>query len=246
MIYILIILSVLTILLLIRFVSLKKEMKKINEQLQSYNRKKTNKKIDMALLDKDIEILGAEINNLIDLHVKEMREKIRYEMERKQVIANISHDLRTPLTSILGYIQMAESHDITDDEQKEYLATAKNRAKRLEVLLHDFFELSVIESPDHYLKSERLHIKNVAMTVLMSFYDLLNEKDIEPIIKMPDKDVFIVSDESAVTRVIENLLSNAAAHSDGNIMMRLEEQESVVRLIVTNDAYSLSEKDVAH
>lgn len=198
----------------------------------------------MSLIDKDIENLGVEINKLIDLYVRENRKRVYFENEQRQAVANMSHDLRTPLTSILGYIQMAEADDVTADERTELLSIANNRAKRLEVLLNDFFELSIIESTDHHLKSERINIRNLTIDVLMSSYDRFNEKNMEPIIDMPENDVFIISDESAVTRVIENLISNAISHSDGHIIISLEENDAMARLIVKNDAHSLTEKDV--
>ena len=242
--YVVIIIFFVTVFLLTRLFALKKEVKKISKQLQIYNNRKTNKKIDMSLIDKDIENLGVEINKLIDLYVRESRKRVYFENEQKQAIANMSHDLRTPLTSIIGSIQMAEADDITVDERTELLSIANNRAKRLEVLLNDFFELSIIESTDHHLKSEQINVRNLTIDVLMSFYDRFNEKNMEPIINMPENDLFISSDESAVTRVIENLISNAITHSDGNIIISLEEKNETARLIVKNDAHSLSEKDV--
>ncbi|WP_245844172.1 sensor histidine kinase [Oceanobacillus rekensis] len=198
----------------------------------------------MALFDKDMEKLGEEINQLIDLYVQEKKEKMRFENELKQAVANMSHDLRTPLTSILGYIQLAESDTITADESKQYLAIANKRAKRLETLLNGFFELSVIESTDYQLKSERININNLVLDVLMSFYDRFNEKNMEPIINIPEDNIFIISDGSAVTRVIENLISNALTHSSGNISITLEQQESTAILTVKNNALNLTEKDV--
>jgi signal transduction histidine kinase len=239
-----IILFVLTVYLLTRLFSFKKEVKKISKQLQIYNNRKTNKKIDMSLFDKNIENLGMEINKLIDLYVSENRKRVIFENEQKQAIANMSHDLRTPLTSILGYIQMAEDDDITTDERKELLSIANNRAKRLETLLKDFFELSIIESTEHHLKSNRINLRNVTIDILMGFYDRFHERNMEPTIHMPENDVFIIADESAVTRVIENLLNNAISHSDGNIVISLEEQDSKGKLIVKNDAHSLTEQDV--
>lgn len=229
--------------MLTRLFALKKEVKKISKQLEKYNDRKTNKKIEMALFDKNMEKLGLEINKLIDLYVAENRKRIRYENEQKQAIANMSHDLRTPLTSILGYIQMAEEEDVTADERKELLSIANKRAKRLETLLKDFFELSIIESTDHHLKSEQINLRNLTIDVLISFYDRFQEINMEPTIHIPEKDVFIIADESAVTRVIENLLSNAIVHSDGNIIISLEEQGSTVKLSVRNDAYSLTDED---
>lgn len=229
--------------MLTRLFALKKEVKKISKQLEKYNDRKTNKKIEKALFDKNMEKLGLEINKLIDLYVAENRKRIRYENEQKQAIANMSHDLRTPLTSILGYIQMAEEEDVTADERKELLSIANKRSKRLETLLKDFFELSIIESTDHHLKSEQINLRNLTIDVLISFYDRFQEINMEPTIHIPEKDVFIIADESAVTRVIENLLSNAIVHSDGNIIISLEEQGSTVKLSVRNDAYSLTDED---
>ncbi|MEK4869462.1 sensor histidine kinase [Niallia sp. FSL W8-1348] len=241
--YVSIFIFIIAVLLLTRLFALKKEVKKISKQLEKYNDRKTNKKIEMALFDKNMEKLGLEINKLIDLYVAENRKRIRYENEQKQAIANMSHDLRTPLTSILGYIQMAEEEDVTADERKELLSIANKRAKRLETLLKDFFELSIIESTDHHLKSEQINLRNLTIDVLISFYDRFQEINMEPTIHIPEKDVFIIADESAVTRVIENLLSNAIVHSDGNIIISLEEQGSTVKLSVRNDAYSLTDED---
>ncbi|OZU87165.1 two-component sensor histidine kinase [Virgibacillus indicus] len=244
--YLFIIVILIAVFLCIRLFSFRKEVKKIGRQLQKYNHQKTNKKIDMALLNRNIEGLGTEINHLIDMHVKEKRERIRFENELKQAVANMSHDLRTPLTSILGYIQMAESNDITAKEQKEYISIAKDRAKRLETLLNDFFELSVIESADFQLKSEPINLKPLTIDMLMSFFDRFNDKNMEPIINMPERDVFIKSDESAVSRIIENLISNAITHSDGNIRITLEEIDATVRLIVQNNTHALTDNDVDH
>lgn len=241
--YVAIFIFIIAVILLTRLFALKKEVKKISKQLEKYNDRKTNKKIEMALFDKNMEKLGLEINKLIDLYVAENRKRIRYENEQKQAIANMSHDLRTPLTSILGYIQMAEEEDVTADERKELLSIANKRAKRLETLLKDFFELSIIESTDHHLKSEQINLRNLTIDVLISFYDRFQERNMEPTIHIPEKDVFIIADESAVTRVIENLLSNAIVHSDGNIIISLEEQGSTVKLSVRNDAYSLTDED---
>ncbi|UJL46771.1 HAMP domain-containing histidine kinase [Virgibacillus sp. NKC19-16] len=244
MFYITIIVTIIAVLFLIRIFSLKKEMKNITDQLKNYNRQTTNKKIDMILLDKDMEKLGTEVNHLIDLYVQENSEKTRFENELKQAVANMSHDLRTPLTSILGYIQLAESDDVTDDERREYLSIATKRAKRLETLLNDFFELSVIESMDYQLKSERINIKNLTVDILMSFFDRFKDNNIEPIINISDHDIFITSDQSAVTRVIENLIINAITHSTGNITISLEEKESTASFTIRNAANNLTEDEV--
>jgi signal transduction histidine kinase len=186
-IYIIIILSLLLIFFLTQLLFVKKQIKSITEQLRNYNIGKTNKKIDIILLDKEIESIASEINNLIDLHIQSNAEKKFAERELRQAIANISHDLRTPLTSILGYIQLMEGDEVTEEERNQYLKIAKDRTKRLQILLNDFFELSIIESVDYSLKLESLNINNIVEETIMNLYNQFNEKQIIPSIEIPSE-----------------------------------------------------------
>ncbi len=237
-------LVLIAIFVIARLLALKKEMNNMIAQLRKYNNRQTDKKIDLSLFDKNLEQLGTEVNKLMDLYVDENRKRTRFEKELKQMIANMSHDLRTPLTSITGYIQMAEKENIPPEERGELLAIAKSRAKRLESLLNEFFELSVIESNDYLLKSEGINLRNVTIEVLMSFYDRFQEKGMEPVLSITDEDVFIRGDTSAAARVMENLFANAIKHSEGKIQISLQEQNGTVRLMVKNDASSLTDEDV--
>lgn len=244
MIYLVIISSILAFIFLSHLLFIKKELKNILNQLKNYNIRKTEKKIDITLLDKDIEKMTIEINNLIDLHALSNIEKKSAERELKQAIANISHDLRTPLTSILGYIQLIEKPEVTDEERKEYLAIAKDRAKRLQILLNDFFELSVIESVDHSLKFEKLGLNSIVEEIAINLYDQFNEQQIVPSIKIPQEQMNIIGDESAIKRVIENLVINAIRYSDGNVSITLERNNTKINLTISNDVKDITEKDV--
>jgi len=245
--YFLIIIGILLLLFVLsRHLSLKKEIKKVKKQLDSYNKREGNKKIDIALIDQDLENLVAEINKLIDLHNLEKQKRMNTEAEQKKAIANMSHDLRTPLTSIQGYIQMAEKENLSSEERKELLQIASERAKRLEILLNDFFTLSMIEANDYEMTIERVNLRKITIEVLMSFYDRFQEKSLEPEIHLPEKDIFIMVDETAVMRVLENLISNALNHSDGGIAITLQEKDEEVNLIVSNNAFNLTEHDVQH
>lgn len=243
-IYLVIISSILAFIFLSHLLFIKKELKNILNQLKNYNIRKTEKKIDITLLDKDIEKMAIEINNLIDLHALSNIEKKSAERELKQAIANISHDLRTPLTSILGYIQLIEKPEVTDEERKEYLAIAKDRAKRLQILLNDFFELSVIESVDHSLKLEKLGLNSIVEEIAINLYDQFNEQQIVPSIKIPQEQMNIIGDESAIKRVIENLVINAIRYSDGSVSITLEKNNTKVNLTISNDVKDITEKDV--
>ncbi|MCH1626741.1 sensor histidine kinase [Ferdinandcohnia quinoae] len=246
MIYVTIISIFITLFFLIRFIFLKKEIRSINEQLQGRHHNKTDKTISLAFFEKDLEKLAEGINVQIDETKKAIAQKRRKENELKQAISNISHDIRTPMTSILGYIQFLESEDVPPEIRKEYIMIVKNGASRLKVLLEDFFELSVIESADYPLKIESIQLNDLVPEVLVGFYEEFYQKDIEPTINIPEDDMKVMADSSAVKRVIENLVTNAIKHSTGNVTITLKNTPSFVGLTISNPAPQLKEEDLFH
>src|SRR5690625_1199217 len=214
MIYVAIISILVALFLLIRSISLKKEIRSVTEQLRELHQGETQKKIDLSFYDKDLEKLTKEVNDQIDVTKQVISKKKRTENELKQAIASISHDIRTPMTSILGYIQFLELGDLNPEERTEYTKTIKNGALRLKILLEDFFELSIIESADYPLKIESIKLNRLIQEVLIGFYEEFNQRDIEPIILVPEEDIRVLVDSSALKRVIENLVTNAISHSD--------------------------------
>lgn len=229
---------------MIRLYGLKREIKRVTRQVRSYTQGSTEKKIEIALFDQDLETLTEEINQLMTLIVEANALRRRTENELKQGIASISHDLRTPLTSILGYIQLMESEGVSEAEKMEYLVIAKNRTKRLQKLLQDFFDLSVIEHTDFELKLEKVEMKTLISEVLLGLYDQFNERSLEPVIQLPNEKILLCADESAVKRVLENLLANAAAYAVGPVLIRLEKLDWRVVFSVSNQAHHLTQQDV--
>ncbi len=232
--------------ILCRFIFLKKEIRRVNKQLQKRHQNKTDKKISLAFFDKDLEKLANEINLQIDETRHATAQKRRTENELKQAVSNISHDIRTPMTSILGYIQFLEDDALTHDQRQEYVLIVKNGALRLKVLLEDFFELSVIESADYSLKIESISLNDLIMEVLVSFYEAFNQKHIEPDVHISEDDIRVKADSSAVKRVMENLITNALKHSTGDVTVALKNTPDFVELTVRNPAPQLKEEDLFH
>ncbi|MFJ7737358.1 sensor histidine kinase [Lysinibacillus sp. NPDC097287] len=245
-IYITVISIIVAVFFLTRFYFLKREIKRARKQLHELNNKITDKKLDLAFFDKDLEQLSIEINAQIDVKKQANAEKRRKENELKQAIANISHDIRTPLTSILGYIQFLELDDLSQEEKSEYTAIVKSGALRLKVLLEDFFELSIIESADYPLKNEKINMNNLVLEVLVGFYEQFNQENLEPVIHIPEEAMSLIADPSAVKRVIENLVLNAIKHSNGNVVIRLKKSQSTIQVIISNSANEISEHDLKY
>ncbi|MCM3164234.1 sensor histidine kinase KdpD [Metabacillus litoralis] len=246
MLYVMIFFIISFVYVLTRLVLLKKEIKSSTRQLNELNKDKTATKVTISYFDRDFEKLAKEINNQIDLTKKANAEKRISENELKQAISYISHDIRTPMTSILGYIQLLEADNITPETRKEYTSTIKNSAGRLKVLLEDFFELSIIEQVDYPVKIEKMKLNHVIVEVLVGFYEEFHKKGLEPTIKIPNDDMIIITDSSAVKRVIENLIVNAIKHSNGQIAIRLEKADSSVKLTISNSVSHLNELNVQH
>ncbi len=175
---------------------------------------KEKKKLRVSLFEKHLEKLAGAINEKSDL---EQREKIRLIQEKerlKQSIANISHDLRTPLTSIQGYFILF--HSCEDEKEREsYLSTIQAKADYLAELVQVFYDLSLIENEDYRLEIEKLDINRIVTDCALEKYNELNAYS--TVIKTQNAPVWISGNAIACKRIIENLITNAIRHSDGDI-----------------------------
>lgn len=232
--------------LLIRLALTKKAIRNITKQLKENHHHKGMKKLKISLTDKDIENLAECINNQVDSAEQTRVNQSLLEDERKRMIASISHDLRTPLTSIIGYIQVLRNNELSEQRQRDYLETAYRRAKDLQVLISDFFTLSLVESPEYQMNLEYLNIGNILCEVLANCYDRLIEKEITPKISIPSETVRIIADMNALKRIFENLVSNMIKHTTGEVEINLYTEEGRVKLLLVNSANGLTSKDVGH
>lgn len=224
---------------LLRLAAIRRELRRLAGQLRQYNRRETASKVTIGLRDRAVEELAAEINRHTDLIVAANAERRRTEDELRQAVANMAHDLRTPLTSISGYIQLLESGKLPEEERQAALEVVKRRTSRLQALLSDFYELSVIESVDCALKPGRISLNRLIPEILMGFYDPLNEKGLKPTFELTDDAVDIFADESAVRRVVENLMQNALRHAEGELAVSLRKEGRRAAFALRNAAPGL-------
>lgn len=237
------ILAIFNIVLLIRLISINKEIRSVKMQLDDYNNLKSYKKVDINLFNKNIENLAYSINRNIDMNIKAQENQKRVENEMKKAIANISHDLRTPLTSVIGYIQMLKRKKLPENKVEEYLEIAERRAKSLQLLLNQFFELSVIDSPEYKMDMEYVNLNNILVEVITSFYEKFIEKNIEPEIDIIEESLIVIGNGIAIKRVIENLIINIIKHSQGEISIKLKKEENRGILITKNLALDFKGED---
>ena len=141
-------------------------------------------------------------------------EKRQLEHAQKMMISNISHDLRTPLTSILGYLQVLQSDSaLSDRERADFLAIIMRKSESLYSLLESFFELSKLEADTESFAPVRLNINEELENALSALYREFNEKRIDPIIDLPAEPLFAWGNQASLQRILDNLLTNALTHA---------------------------------
>ncbi|APH17674.1 sensor histidine kinase [Clostridium botulinum] len=244
MIFIIIVLIIFLLLLLSYVFFMKREIKNITIQLNEYNNLKSLKKIDATLFDKEIENLAYSINKHIDINIQSQIKQKRLEEEIRKNIANISHDLRTPLTSIIGYIQMIKKGNLSKEKQMEYIDIAERRAKDLQNLLSDFFEISIIELPDYYIELQNININNILCEVIASFYSSFVDKNITPKIDLPKENIMVIGNEGAIKRVLQNLIVNMIKHSKRDVYISLKKENDKAVLATINKCNNITEVDI--
>lgn len=206
MMYLLLVL--LNIILAFSLFSWKRQICEITKQISE------NKKLRISLSDKQIEKLAGIINEKNDL---EQKTKVRIIQEKEQLkhsIADISHDLRTPLTSIQGYLTLLK--DCEDkEEQEHYFSVIQAKTNYLTELLQIFYDLSLIESDDYILEIEEIDVNRIVTDCLIDKYNEL--KELTPTIKIENAPVWIIGNAVACKRIIDNLVTNAIRYSDDDI-----------------------------
>lgn len=244
MMLIIIILIVIIAILLTFIFRYKKDISYISKQIVRSKGGYCN--IRMNTLNKDIEKLVLNINDLYEMNQKINMKIKRNEEELRLSIANMSHDLRTPLTSIMGYVQLIKDSNLSEELKMKYISIVERRTKRLQSLIVSFYELSRIESGEYKFDLKAVNLGNVLCETIALFYNDFVCKDIEPNINIEEKIPPIICDEKAVMRIFSNLIGNMLKHGEKNINISLKKENSYIVTEFTNDAPNLNIEDVAH
>lgn len=223
-----------------------KEIRNITNQLKEINKVQTNSKILLATSSKEVKKLTLEINKALKEKCKTEAEYKRMDLEIRQAIANVSHDLRTPLTSIMGYIQLMEDESLCEDEKKEYIDIVKKRTKSLQSLINSFYDLSRLEGNEYKFELKSLNLYNIMCDIIALFYNDFLRKGIEPILNIEEKIPSVIADDNAVRRIISNLIQNMLKYSKEFINIDLKQQGNYIVMIFTNDAKDLKKEDVRY
>lgn len=226
--------------LVVKLYLLQKAAREIKEAFVDRLITDTNILIDISSHDRYM----RELANTINIQLRKLRaDRHRFQqgdMELKNAVSNISHDLRTPLTAICGYLDLLEQEEKSITVER-YIEVIRNRTEILKQLTEELFRYSVILTTENDMIREAVEINRVLEESIAAFYVALNERRIIPNIEMPENKVICYLDSSALARVFSNLLNNAIKYSDGDLDIILSETGEI---IFANTASGLNEVQV--
>lgn len=228
------------LLLIIKIVLLQKGMDEMCDEFRKRLSTDTNTIICVSSNDRHLRMLAEEINKQLRLLRKQRHKYLTGDAELKTAVTNISHDLRTPLTAICGYLELLEQEEKSEIVER-YLSAIGNRADALKNLTEELFRYSVILSTSEDLNIKEICLNDSLEEALAGMYAVFKSCGVEPQITIPEKAVFCQANNDALGRVFNNVLSNVLKYSDGDLTVVLSEDGSIV---FSNSAKTLNEIQV--
>ena len=181
--------------------------------------------LDISLIDKDLEILAGILNQYNIRQRQAVAGVLRNEEYLKESVANISHDLRTPLTVILGHLQLLQKEN-WESSQAQRVKVIFSKAEKMKELVETFYDLSILEEQQTVPEKEKFNISNMLINLITENAVALEKENILPEINLPDYSIYVYSDKNMVERILQNLLTNAIKYSVGTIKITLMEKEN--------------------
>lgn len=226
-----------------RLISLRKALRLIREDLKEINDGDFPRRhLTVETPDSCLQSLAGEMNRYMDTAwARSRRESIR-EQEMRAEITNISHDLRTPLTSILGYLELIEEEALSD-EQKENMDVVLRRASYLNQLIAQLYEFSRLENGELPLNPERLDISYLFKEHILACYGEFEKAGLELTLQLPQQPVWVMADEGGLKRIFHNLTSNCLKYGKKQASVSLECTEGQAVLTCRNAADGLPPGD---
>ena len=214
----------------LKILLMKKDLKGLAAQFRDYLNKETNSLLTIPTHDRHIRKIAAEINTGLR-NLRGVRHKyMNGDRELKDAVTNISHDLRTPITAIYGYLDLLE-HEEDVETVKFYIGQIQNRTDCLRQLTEELFRYSVIVSSWQGVCEEAV-LNRILEESLLACYGEFAQKGIEPEIEITEVPVHCRVDRPAFDRIVSNILSNVLKYSDGDLRVRLDSAKSLTPVMV--------------
>jgi len=235
------ILIIVIMILIIYLIFIRTQLRNMSRQLDKRLLEHTRQPISLEMINKDLNQLVAKINQCFKAEETLRLNGIREEKKFKEMIADISHDLRTPLTAITGYQQLINSGELNEDQRKK-LNIAMKHAKELGQLIEHFFEYSYLVNTEPELQIEYFNLTKLLTECLVAAITTLEEHNLKVCFEEAPV-IYLSADKQKVTRIIQNLIRNCIQHSEGDIMVKVIGGKDTM-IVFANPVKNADELDV--
>ena len=226
--------------LVVYLLSLRRAIREVADELDEKLQTDTNTLIAISTGDRAVRALAARINTQLRALRRERLRLQNGDAQLKAAVTNVSHDLRTPLTAICGYLDLLEQEPHSENSRR-YLAVIRERTETMRTLTEELLQYSVVTSAPDALNRKPVSVNDILEQSLAGFYGVFSGRGIAPVIQMPEQPVIRTLDAAALRRVFGNILSNAAKYSDGDLTVSLTPEGTVT---FTNHARGLGRVQV--
>ena len=230
---VIVILFIILLFAIMKIYIMKKSMKEIAVSFSNILQSDTNTLIAITTKDKDIKKLANEINRELKKLRKQQLQYQNGNQELKRIITNISHDMRTPLTAIRGYIELLRENK---EEQEKYLKIIDRKTNELTVLTEQLFDFSKTMDMETKIEKEECCLNELLEEALANDYTIFKENNIEPKVEICAEKIYRNLDKHTIIRIFENILSNAGKYSNGDFKVILDKEGKIT---FSNKATSL-------
>ncbi len=238
--YLLIVCLIIIVFLVMKIIAMRLSLKEMKEDYEERSRIHTNTLLTVSNRDRRIRQLASSMNNTLEKLQSAYNRYENGDQEIKKAITNISHDLRTPLTAISGYLELAQRLDKSPELEK-YLSVIQGRTDHMKKLTEELFEYSLMTGGEITEDRQEVNINRMLEDCLMNYYPSLKARGISPDIDITEKKIVRYLYPTYVERILNNLMSNALKYSDGDLEIKLSD-EGV--LSFSNSTDKLSNVDV--
>lgn len=195
---------------------IQKKIQKISEKLKEITDTNSSERVMVFTENKELMELAAQINRLLENHLKVKADYCRSEIASKKMLSNISHDIKTPMTVILGYLEIMRINGTSTDEM---LGKIEQKAENVMELINQFFTLAKLESSDMDIELSRIDVCEVCRESILDFYGILTNKNFQVDIDIPETSVYVHGNKEAIQRILFNLISNVIRYgADGKYL----------------------------
>ncbi|MCY6958536.1 sensor histidine kinase [Clostridium brassicae] len=187
----------------------KRKTKMITGKLRDILENHSRERIKFYNLSGNKKELVKQINIFLDRYQHISIDNKNYKEQHQKMISNISHDIRTPLTALMGYVDLLSDNSIIEEKKEEYINIIRERGVNLKELMEEFFQMAKLECNDVEIVIEKFNISEIVRQNIITFMNEINERNITPKINIGDEEVFALGDKSSTNRIITNLISNS-------------------------------------